>query len=397
MSAIESKTHPFGQKLQEYLQQAAITQAQLAQAIEVDATVISHMKRGKRLTGEGARERVLKIIEAFYEQDVLTTRQQADDFLATAGMLPLSPDPFDQWCLQIEPKLYDCLQASTPLEAEHLTIGDLLYLLAMRLSPLGVAVKKFLRTIPVKLSLLFLISLTAYMVYTNGWSVHIKYTDDRSVILVNEEIVFVDKDRRKQWPPRIVTLAPYLYDNQANRVSFVNLNGLGPALWNVELHHRRSPKWHILETTPPDDPRSYQMAFTKTLLISPNGYIEPEPHPRPNLVSGSPVTMTVEAKDIAVILVNGFPVGGAFNSPTGEFLPINIRPYLVEGQDNDIEVKFWADRGEYYWQATLEHDNERWQCQVQDRYWRSSTFTEKFIFTATDKLIYQTPDGNCYQ
>jgi transcriptional regulator with XRE-family HTH domain len=58
---------PFGRKLKQYLVLANMSQTTLAEETGISDSIISSMKNGKRLTGEGARERVLKIIKPYYD------------------------------------------------------------------------------------------------------------------------------------------------------------------------------------------------------------------------------------------------------------------------------------------------------------------------------------------
>lgn len=62
MTEKESDFHPFGQQLAYYLHQTQSSQTELAAETDIPNSVISNMKHGKRLTGQNARERVLKII-----------------------------------------------------------------------------------------------------------------------------------------------------------------------------------------------------------------------------------------------------------------------------------------------------------------------------------------------
>ncbi len=62
MTEKESDLHPFGQQLAYYLHQTQLSQTELAAETDIPDNVISNMKHGKRLTGQNARKRVLKII-----------------------------------------------------------------------------------------------------------------------------------------------------------------------------------------------------------------------------------------------------------------------------------------------------------------------------------------------
>ncbi len=90
---IKHRSHPFGDLISQHLSRKhGLTQSKLAEGIMQDPAVISAMCHGRRLTGSQARERVVQIIDWFYEQEVLSTQAEANALLEAAGMSSLSPD-----------------------------------------------------------------------------------------------------------------------------------------------------------------------------------------------------------------------------------------------------------------------------------------------------------------
>lgn len=86
-------THPFGNLLRQHLSRTlGINQNRLAELTNLDPAVISHMCKGKRLSGPLARERVINIIQALHQMDVLTTMNEANKLLSAASMTPLGLD-----------------------------------------------------------------------------------------------------------------------------------------------------------------------------------------------------------------------------------------------------------------------------------------------------------------
>jgi hypothetical protein len=89
-------SHPFGDLVNQHLHRRhGLTQAKLAVGIDQGDAVVSAMLQGKRLTGPGARARVLKMVLWLRRQGVLTERAEADALLAAANMTGLSPTASD--------------------------------------------------------------------------------------------------------------------------------------------------------------------------------------------------------------------------------------------------------------------------------------------------------------
>ena len=86
-------SHPFGNLIRQHLSRKhGLSQNKLADGVEQDPSVISRMCRGQRLTGPGARQRVLRIIGWLHEQEVLFHQEEANALLRAAGLAELSPD-----------------------------------------------------------------------------------------------------------------------------------------------------------------------------------------------------------------------------------------------------------------------------------------------------------------
>jgi predicted ATPase/transcriptional regulator with XRE-family HTH domain len=85
------RTHPFGDLLSRLrARKHGLTQAKLADLTGYDPAVIARMAQGQKdLTGTQARERVLRIIRALDEADVLHGPDEANALLEAAGLPPL--------------------------------------------------------------------------------------------------------------------------------------------------------------------------------------------------------------------------------------------------------------------------------------------------------------------
>lgn len=83
-------TQKLGDLLDYYLnRRPGLSQKQLAEAIGSQETVISRMKYGKRIRGVPARQRLVRMIRWFLENDALETVEQANELLEAAGMAHL--------------------------------------------------------------------------------------------------------------------------------------------------------------------------------------------------------------------------------------------------------------------------------------------------------------------
>jgi WD40 repeat protein len=83
-------THPFGDLITQHLSRKyGFSQSKLAECIDQDAAVITHMCQGKRLSGTYARERVIKIVGCFQKEGVLKYLDEANALLEAAGMVGL--------------------------------------------------------------------------------------------------------------------------------------------------------------------------------------------------------------------------------------------------------------------------------------------------------------------
>lgn len=90
-------SHPFGDLLSRYLHRKhGLSQSKLAESILQDPSVITKMCKGRRLTGNQARERVLAIIDWLCIQAAIHTVAEANALLATASMAPLRTDEPDE-------------------------------------------------------------------------------------------------------------------------------------------------------------------------------------------------------------------------------------------------------------------------------------------------------------
>jgi len=95
-------SHPFGDRLSQHLHRKhGLSQSKLAAGILQDPSIIGKMCKGQRLSGPQARERILAIINWLREQTVLETLSEANQLLASAGMVALrAGEPAEQVLLQ---------------------------------------------------------------------------------------------------------------------------------------------------------------------------------------------------------------------------------------------------------------------------------------------------------
>jgi predicted ATPase len=83
-------SHPFGDLLSQYLHRKhGLSQFKLAAGVFQAPSIITHMCKGRRLSGSQARERVVLIIDWLCEQGALTTINEANALLDAAGMASL--------------------------------------------------------------------------------------------------------------------------------------------------------------------------------------------------------------------------------------------------------------------------------------------------------------------
>ncbi len=82
-------SHPFRDLLKHHLNRKNLSQKALAAGINDDAATITRMCKGERLTGLGARDRVVRIIEWLHHQGVLYYVEEANALLSAARMVEL--------------------------------------------------------------------------------------------------------------------------------------------------------------------------------------------------------------------------------------------------------------------------------------------------------------------
>lgn len=414
MSEKKRPLHPFGKKLAYYLRQTDISQTNLANATDIAHNVLSNMKYGERLSGEGARERILRIIQHFHELGVITTHQEANEFLATAGMLPLTPQPFDKLCSQLEPMLYNSLKNGAETQQDNATsripqsLISPMYptsnLTAPSVSPSQssippVSTRLQPLTIPKKARLPLLISLffpvfiiPLYLYLTNGWHVRINYTDDINVILVNDIVVDVDNGRSGGLPS-LVSLNPYFTNQEPITLTLVNLNGIYTAKWDFELRYNNTLMWHQNRMAWEE----YQLNFVQKLLLTEDGNLQLIPPPVVANPITKPITLSLDVEEFAIVYINNYPRAGATDSPSGEFSPMNISPFLEQGIGNTLEIKFVASPGPYKWLVEIQNGESVWQCVGSGHSESGIQLSEQFIVDETGNLVYGTPQRSCQQ
>ena len=91
MNSIAEGKHPFGALLAQYrARKPGLTQTRLAELTGYDQAILVRMSQGKKdLTGPSGRERILRLIETLADQGALTTLEEANDLLMSAGLPPL--------------------------------------------------------------------------------------------------------------------------------------------------------------------------------------------------------------------------------------------------------------------------------------------------------------------
>ncbi|HNT75272.1 MAG TPA: NB-ARC domain-containing protein [Anaerolineae bacterium] len=130
------KRHPLGDLIDQRLQRRpGLTQRRLAEESGLDPGVVSAMCRGKRLTGDLARERVLQLILGLARLGVLTYADEADALLDAAGKSALAEGErlgLDV-VVQREVRAYLCPRPKpeipTPLRGGHLPQPEYLRLI----------------------------------------------------------------------------------------------------------------------------------------------------------------------------------------------------------------------------------------------------------------------------
>jgi eukaryotic-like serine/threonine-protein kinase len=109
--------HPFSSRLRELLGKTDMTQAELADKTGIDAAVISNMMNGKRLSGPGVRERVLKIVEVLVDAKGLENRHDANSLIRLAGIADLSDELDDNQSILTKLVVQEQLVAARKLVA----------------------------------------------------------------------------------------------------------------------------------------------------------------------------------------------------------------------------------------------------------------------------------------
>lgn len=85
-------SHPFGDLLTRYASRKhGLSQNRIADTAELEASVLSRMCCGERLSGPRARERVLRVILALLRHGALWRQREADQLLEAAEMAALHP------------------------------------------------------------------------------------------------------------------------------------------------------------------------------------------------------------------------------------------------------------------------------------------------------------------
>lgn len=71
----------FGEMLRGHLGRKGLSQARLAEEMGIDRAIITHMIKGKRLTGPSTRRHLLAIVEALHKLQVLDSIEEANKLL----------------------------------------------------------------------------------------------------------------------------------------------------------------------------------------------------------------------------------------------------------------------------------------------------------------------------
>jgi hypothetical protein len=318
-------------------------------------------------------------IKCLYEHDIITDHTKANELLASAGMLPLTNEPFDKWSKAIELDLYNCLSKSNSNNDYSFNKKLNKVLLKRIISVLGV-----------------FMSMPAFIYYyyiTDGWYLRIWSSDDVNVILVNNQIIAVDSGRYDNYLPKIISLDKHLLSNENNTFTFVNLNGMSRAWWDFELYHNNEIKWED-ERTSGDE---YQVNFAESVIIKDNGYLEAVHKPNINNLTIDPIFISIhELEKLVLILINDHVVAGATGSPSGKPDLINISPFLKVNQINYIELKFWAKQGPYKWHIEIKYNDIFWRCLRKGTQNSEINYSEYFTVDLNNNLNYTAQkNGTC--
>lgn len=122
--------HRFGDLIDEYRhRKQGLSLEKLAEGAGISREVLGRMRKGKRLTGPQARERITSIIYRLYEEDVLRDiEKEVNALLTAAGMSALDPEqPIDVKLLRVvskdivPPKPVEYSEKETTNLPQHLT------------------------------------------------------------------------------------------------------------------------------------------------------------------------------------------------------------------------------------------------------------------------------------
>jgi hypothetical protein len=216
-----------------------------------------------------------------------------------------------------------------------------------------------------------------------SWSVRAYNVNDAATIFVNEEMA---SGALIGFEEGWVDITNRLVTGQETRVVFASWNGPQGGLWGFSIRQGNTVVWGVEGGggTP------YTMQFVKAVAIQPDGQVvEVPPDVSPKTPPPGKWYMRAQnIDDIGVILVNGWPVGGA-HSYAGSTDWIDITPQLDSNRDNEVAMYTWNVGGPFFFRFTLRQDEET--------VWEFERPGSGLLGVVFKHVLIITPDGQVVQ
>lgn len=407
-------SHPFGDLLKQYIHRKhGLSQSKLAASIGQKPSVITDMCKGGRLSGAGARERVLKIIKCLYEYGSLKTKEEADELLNAAGMVGISNKELTELQISQSVENHTLLKDAVTQKVIGLPEKKKFYLAEfpnhksdvtdfvstdkkpfleqvglIRWLQVALRQNKFLQgvfVLAVTVIGIYIVGQTVQIQY--GWAVKTEDNDDEAIILINNHIVHVNEGPGEaDW----VDIDPYLTGgNEKNLLTFVNLNGYSLGVWKFMLQHNGDLVWDNANRTEDD----YSIGVRHLLQLHPNGDVEEIDSMNFSTARGNKEwSVQMKAKDIGVILINDVPVAGAYDDEMGEFGVVTLNRWLRENESNKVDIRVWNEDGPYSWDISFYQNEEMvWRNRNNGTNQIGEVFCYSFIIDELEQITEEKP------
>lgn len=228
----------------------------------------------------------------------------------------------------------------------------------------------------------------AFPYVNQGWAVRVEEIDDINLVLVNDRLVdAVYGPFGMRW----TNIDAWLYADQPNWVTFVNVNGSAYSLWEFGLMHDGAVVWRDAGSAQ----RPFNFGSVEMVALQPDGAFalltpaEMLPaEPQPGVWQAR-----VGADDFGLMLVNSMPAAVGYDSYFGVFDTFDISHYLHADQMNTVTVLAWNERESCYWDFELEHNGELvWQDEGVCQQEKGQTMYKTFHISADRNII--TPESD---